>query len=156
MREAIKAAYKSLAYVSPTFGRTPAQAKPSPNSNLTPPMTPETDAQECSCKGDFSLMYEGAETSNVVAADFARRLERERDKARAALSGRTVSCPNCNEAGRTIEAMREAIREAITAINRLIAAAATGGSIRFGIATLAKLQPFITNVSQPSEEHNKA
>lgn len=61
-------------------------------------------------------------------------------------------------------AMREAIREAITAINRLTAATtedmqhakAKQDAIRFGIATLSKLHFFITNVSQPSEEHNKA
>jgi hypothetical protein len=62
------------------------------------------------------------------------------------------------------EAMREVIREVITAINRLTAATtedmqyakAKQDAIRFGIATLSKLHPFITNVSQPSEEHNKA
>jgi hypothetical protein len=114
---------------------------------MTP--TPETDAYIG--EQDEDNMTEG----EIAMCELARRLERERDKARAALSGRTVSCPNCNEAGRTIEAMREAIREAITAINRLMAAT-TGGSIRFGIATLSKLHPFIANVSQPSEEHNKA
>jgi molybdopterin converting factor small subunit len=49
------------------------------------------------------------------------------------------------------QAMREAIREAITAINRLTAATTEGmqyakakqDAIRFGIATLTKLQPYI-------------
>lgn len=140
-------------------------------------------------------MYEGAETSNVVAADFARRLERERDEANAKLSTvhrwiernhpdgfidsqtylqnleriadtyhdelapEKVTRNMLIKKGAQVQsenaAMREAIREAITAINRLMAAT-TAGSIRFGIATLFKLHFFITNVSQPSEEHNKA
>lgn len=37
-------------------------------------------------------------------------LKKERDEARAALSGRTVSCSQCNESAKQIEAMREAIR----------------------------------------------
>jgi len=40
------------------------------------------------------------------------RLICERDEARAALSGRTVSCSQCNEAAKQIESMREAIKEA--------------------------------------------
>jgi hypothetical protein len=43
--------------------------------------------------------------------DFARRLERERDESRASLSGRTVSCSQCNESARTIDQMRKVIRE---------------------------------------------
>jgi formylmethanofuran dehydrogenase subunit E len=35
---------------------------------------------------------------------------------KAALSGRTVSCSQCNESARTIEAMREAIKDAHAAI----------------------------------------
>jgi hypothetical protein len=63
--------------------------------------TPETDAE---------AMHD------YVLADFARKLERERDEARAALSGRTVSCSQCNESARTIAAMREAIKDAHAAI----------------------------------------
>lgn len=52
--------------------------------------TPRTDAK-ASCK-DFceSLIP-------MVTANFARQLERELNAAKAALSGRTVSCSNCNE-----------------------------------------------------------
>lgn len=38
--------------------------------------------------------------------------ERERDELRQAISGRTVSCEQCNEAARKIEQMREAIKNA--------------------------------------------
>lgn len=103
--------------------------------------TPETDAATAGSKW-------------AVDADFARKLERERDEAvrdlernfmpgayarlkylqnlehelaekdkqlaatnmyleeaRSALSGRTVSCSNCNETARQLEAMREAVKE---------------------------------------------
>ena len=89
--------------------------------------------------------YYKATDGEVVMVEFARRLERERDEARKqhaadvaelnarltkqqsdmlgtivelrqALSGRTVSCSQCNESARTIEAMREAIKEAHAAI----------------------------------------
>ncbi len=39
------------------------------------------------------------------------KLERERDEAIAALSGRTVSCSRCNEVAKQNEAMRELLRE---------------------------------------------
>jgi energy-converting hydrogenase A subunit M len=47
--------------------------------------TPETDAFQASGKGYY------------MACEFARSLERERDEARDALSGRTVSCSQCNQ-----------------------------------------------------------
>jgi len=37
---------------------------------------------------------------DIVVANFARQLERELNAAKAALSGRTVSCSNCNEAAK--------------------------------------------------------
>lgn len=40
----------------------------------------------------------------------------ERDEAREALSGRTVSCLQCNEAAKQLEAMRDAIKEAYEAL----------------------------------------
>lgn len=120
--------------------------------------TPETDA------------YIGEQNENnmtegeIAMCEFSRRLERERDEARAALSGRTVSCPNCNEAGRTIEAMREAIREACEALStckefienaHIVEGQWHWEPVRVTTIALTKLQPFITNVSQPSEEHDK-
>lgn len=49
--------------------------------------TPRTDANESvTCK----------EGDPCIAPDFARKLERELNDAKAALSGRTVSCSNCN------------------------------------------------------------
>jgi hypothetical protein len=53
---------------------------------------------------------------------------------KAALSGRTVSCSNCNESARTIDAMREAIKDAHEVI-RL--------SAYPDHAALARLQPFL-------------
>jgi hypothetical protein len=43
-----------------------------------------------------------------VSVDFARRLERERDEARDALSGRTVSCSQCNQVAVERDEAREA------------------------------------------------
>jgi len=51
--------------------------------------TPETDAFAATRIGMWQH----------IPADFARKLERERDELREALSGRTVSCSRCNEAG---------------------------------------------------------
>ena len=61
--------------------------------------TPETDA----------ATWETATREEVTYASFAAKLERERDEAREALSGRTVSCSQCNEVARQLEAMREEI-----------------------------------------------
>jgi hypothetical protein len=65
--------------------------------------TPETDAETT------RMAFAGEEK---VTSDFARRLERERDEARAALSGRTVSCSLCNES-----AMKLATAEAELSIS---------------------------------------
>ena len=46
----------------------------------------------------------------VVMVEFARQLERELNAAKAALSGRTVSCSNCNAMAEENAAMREAIK----------------------------------------------
>ena len=66
-------------------------------------MTPETDAKASDIIGFFSCA--------TVPADFARKLERERDEAMEALSGRTVSCAACNHAA--IERERDQARKKI-------------------------------------------
>lgn len=64
--------------------------------------TPETDQHQNAMNNeDFDV--EMAKTYTL-----ARKLERERDEAREALSGRTVSCSLCNEAAKQLEAMRSA------------------------------------------------
>ena len=60
--------------------------------------TPETTRLGKALEGQIDL------------AALVNKLERERDEARAALSGRTVSCSNCNESARTIAEMRETIQ----------------------------------------------
>jgi hypothetical protein len=54
-----------------------------------PTKTPETDAHQLKPEMAYDRLW----------SDFARQLERERDELREALSGRTVSCSRCNEAG---------------------------------------------------------
>lgn len=88
-----------------------------------------------------------------------QQIERERDEALAALSGRTVSCSQCNEAARQLEAMREAIREARAFLSRmrpsLLNIEHDDYVARYGVSqeyatseeaingALAKLQPFL-------------
>lgn len=64
--------------------------------------TPETDAL---ANGRIGMWQHN------LPADFARKLERERDEAREALSGRTVSCAQCNKSAKKLEAIRELLRE---------------------------------------------
>lgn len=45
------------------------------------------------------------------AINFARKLERERNAAREALSGRTVSCSHCNETAKQLDAMRDELQK---------------------------------------------
>jgi hypothetical protein len=62
-------------------------------------LTPETDAENAQFPmGGYTL-------------DFCRRLERERDEARDALSGRTVSCSQCDQAAVERDEARELARE---------------------------------------------
>lgn len=79
-------------------------------NTITQRPTPETDAAA------FDIPHHGADGTGsrvaVVHYQAARKLERERDEAREALSGRTVSCSQRNEAAKQLEAMREAIKEA--------------------------------------------
>jgi hypothetical protein len=93
-----------------------------------------------------------------TCADYVlRRLKQEREEALAVLSGRTVSCSQCNEAAEKIASMREAIKDASVAIayiykplgdetedrgNPCVAPKAYEG--RAIGAALAKLQPFVT------------
>lgn len=76
--------------------------------------TPETDQHQNAMNNeDFDV--EMAKTYTL-----ARKLERERDEARQALSGRTVSCSLCNEAARKIEDMRTVIQGAHEAFKNLM------------------------------------
>lgn len=67
---------------------------------------------------------------------------RERDEARAALSGRTVSCSQCNESAKRADAMREAIKEAHKALVFLNDFHCSGESGTAN-AALTKLKPFL-------------
>jgi hypothetical protein len=61
--------------------------------------TPETDAENAQFPmGGYTL-------------DFCRKLERERDEARDALLGRTVSCSQCNQVAVERDEARELARE---------------------------------------------
>jgi hypothetical protein len=64
--------------------------------------TPETDALAANRIGMWK---------HNLPADFSRRLERERDEARDALSGRTVSCSQCDQVAVERDEARELARE---------------------------------------------
>ena len=101
--------------------------------------TPETDQhQNAMNKKDFDV--EMAKTYTL-----ARKLECERDEAREALSGRTVSCSLCNEAARKIEDMHTVIQEAHKAFKNLIDLTPNVPPWANTEATvaLAKLQPYL-------------
>jgi hypothetical protein len=109
----------------------PSDAKPDvpENSFGNPPTpTPETDAETYG--------------THWVSVDFARRLERERDEALAALSGRTVSCAQCNDAATKIAAMRKAIETACDSLDGLDIIL-PGHSGMFVLHALAQLKPFL-------------
>jgi len=76
----------------------PSTKEPTTMNDQRP--TPETDEQEEMDNGD-----------TVPLLDFARKLERERDEARDALSGRTVSCSQCNQTAVERDEARELARE---------------------------------------------
>jgi len=63
-------------------------------------LTPRTDY--------ISNTVDGLKISEML--DFARELERENTELRQALSGRTVSCSQCNDAAAKMAEMREAIK----------------------------------------------
>lgn len=63
---------------------------------------------------------------------------------RQALSGRTVSCSQCNESARTIEGMREAIKETEKILQSIRLDDIFDDTMRNHAAlALAKLQPFL-------------
>jgi len=75
----------------------PSTKEPTTMNDQRP--TPETDAENAQFPmGGYTL-------------DFCRRLERERDEARDALSGRTVSCSQCNQTAVERDEARELARE---------------------------------------------
>jgi hypothetical protein len=79
-----------------------------------------------------------------VKADHARKLEIERDELRAALSGRTVSCGQCNTLATENQAMREAIREAQKSFQSIYLDDIFDLTMKeIARAALAKLQPFL-------------
>lgn len=84
------------------------------------------------------------DSNAVTLAATVVRLERERNEARGALSGRTVSCLQCNEAAKQIEAMRVAINT-IHAEADAYADGAPDASAhdKFCNEIAAKLQPFV-------------
>lgn len=87
--------------------------------------TPETPTPETDAAIDDSPYYQSRFV--MVSAEFAERLERERDAARA-----------------EIEAMREAIRNAHKFIRDIVKNYECGERVdREGDAALAKLEPFI-------------
>jgi hypothetical protein len=100
----------------------------------TQPSTPETDAVE---------RHEGNwDTKALRMTNHARKLEIERDELRAALSGRTVSCEQCNTLAAESQAMREVIRDAYAYIDDLNDKEYEGQS-KLARCLLAKLKPFI-------------
>jgi hypothetical protein len=65
---------------------------------------------------------------------------------REALSGRTVSCSQCNELARTIEGMREAMKDAQSAISAFLGFHSdklTLPQMRSLADTMSKLKPFL-------------
>lgn len=95
----------------------------------------------------------------IVMFEFARQLERElnaANAANAALSGRTVSCSNCNALAAENAAMREVINELYPQMQKLIdnghhdlckllnyANAECDCGVQPATATLSKLQPYL-------------
>ena len=73
--------------------------------------TPRTDKHQEQMEVE-DLDVECSETYHL-----ARELERENNELRQALSGRTVSCSNCNDLAAENAAMREAIKEAHASLN---------------------------------------
>jgi hypothetical protein len=91
----------------------------------TPPPTPETDSK--SGYPDDSGCWKYNDLGLYVDADFARRLERERDEARD-----------------QVQAMREAIRE--VSLQLTFAEKVSGASVLhiYVYDALTKLQPFLS------------
>jgi len=95
---------------------------------------------------ELRKLYEDVEHRVTIGDiwELCESLERERDEAKAALSGRTMSCSNCNESARTIDAMREAIKEAEKILQSIRLDDIFDDTMRNHAAlALAKLQPFL-------------
>jgi hypothetical protein len=76
--------------------------------------TPETDAAWDAVSHAPSGMYYSTIPYSDYAhamADLAKKLERERDEARDALSGRTVSCSQCDQVATERDEARDLARE---------------------------------------------
>lgn len=79
-----------------------------PETMPPPRPTPETDAEERRTHG---IPHGGEQPLHLyVKGDFARNLERQRDEARDALSGRIVSCSQCNEMARKLDEAERRLR----------------------------------------------
>lgn len=80
----------------------------------------------------------------VSTMEFARQLERELNAAKAALSGRTVSCSNCN----ALAAENAEMREAINGVSKIIRSIELNDIFEetmrnHAVLALSKLQPYL-------------
>ncbi len=85
--------------------------------------TPETDAAWDAVSRTPSGMYDPTIPYSSYAhamANLAKKLERQRDEARDALSGRTVSCSQCNQVAVERDEARELARELRDALEAVI------------------------------------
>jgi hypothetical protein len=102
---------------------------------------------------DRKTLLEALTILNNRHREVVGKLEIERDELLAALSGRTVSCGQCNTLAAENQAMREAIREAESTFGKLkdkewfdgvkpgkVVCVLDAASLR---SLLAKLQPFL-------------
>lgn len=126
--------------------------------------TPETDAQcyDCEYQGDMGGKFTASAgklraDGDHVPADFARKLERERDEARERAESKhglwMAELSRVTGLEKQLEAMREAIKEAceaLKAISRSTDYAGDHGSAMVATkdaitakTALAKLQPYI-------------
>jgi len=101
--------------------------------------TPRTDAN-----ADIEEHGPFAPAREMVHADFARQLEREFNAAKAALSGRTVSCSNCN----ALAAENAKMREAINGVSKIIRSIELNDIFEetmrnHAVLALSKLQPYL-------------
>lgn len=113
--------------------------------------TPRTDAE--AMNGAFKDQgctitlqqwdYYKTTDGEVVMVEFARQLERENNELRQALSGRTVSCSNCN----ALAAENALLRDALSKAERLIfgshGAVFLPGQMQAYNLAVSKIQPQI-------------
>jgi hypothetical protein len=79
---------------------------------------------------------------DVVTVEFAEQLKRELIAATSALSGRTVSCSNCNALSAENAHLRDAIKEAYKLV-RWLSHDTTGLQFRTANSALSILQPYL-------------